>query len=85
MNFITVRRIIDLFFSISSFNIYVLESDDTYNFDGNFLPPELECLPVASIDDPLSYDERTPFTINISKVNFDDYDAFKEEFADNMK
>lgn len=81
---ITVKQIVDLFSYLSSFNIYVLETDETFNFNEYSLPLELEYIPVISIDDPLGYDKPTPFTINVSEVNFNNYNAFKEEFKDNM-
>lgn len=78
MNSITVKQLIDLFFDISFFNIYIIEEDETFKFDGYKYPDELKGAPISSIDDPMSYIEETPFTINISCESFADYNKFKE-------
>lgn len=82
MSTILVDDIMDLMINYS-YSLQFCIAGRTFQFDNDDVPDKILYMEVESIDDP-SYQNGTPLCLNLSEDNFDDFDAFEEEFKDYM-
>lgn len=76
----TVDNIMDLMIN-NDYSLRFYVNGRTFEFTENDIPDDLKYMIVESIDDPY-YQSNIPLCLNISEENFDDFNAFEEEFSE---
>lgn len=76
----SVENILRLFVSLDTVRFYIFDKEDEYEFDYDEIPDEILYMKVTSIDNPATIDKIQPICINLALEDFDNYNAFKEEF-----
>lgn len=80
---VTVRIIKELILGLDTLQIFIYDTSDLYEFPNCEIPEELLDMKINSIDNPTLNTIPTPMCLNLEiEDNFDDYEAFKEEFKE---